>query len=63
MRQYRNQILPSWDRRSRMVQGVLNRLVPASGLEDAQWEVHVIDDPRQMNAFVIPESGPYVPYD
>jgi hypothetical protein len=36
-------LLPEWDRRSRMVQRVMDRLIPASGLEDQKWEVHVIE--------------------
>ena len=36
-------LLPEWDRRSRMVQRVMDRLIPASGLENQQWEVHVIE--------------------
>ncbi|PSR97704.1 peptidase family M48-domain-containing protein, partial [Coniella lustricola] len=53
-------LLPSWDPRTRMVQRVMNRLIPVSGMEadssdDStgkrnpntrrdEWEVHVIDD-------------------
>ena len=47
-------ILPQWHASSRMVQRVLDRLIPASGLEDAKWEVYVIDEPNEANAFVIP---------
>lgn len=53
LQEYQGRILPPWDRRVQMVQRVLDRLIPASGLADENWEVHVIDDP-QMNAFVIP---------
>lgn len=44
-----------------MVQRVLDRLLPHSGLgtEDDQWEVHVIQDP-QKNAFVIPGGKVFV---
>lgn len=41
-----------------MVQRVLDRLIPQSGLVDQEWEVHVIDDMSQMNAFVIPGYAP-----
>jgi hypothetical protein len=36
-------LLPEWDGRSRMVQRVMDRLIPASGLENQKWEVHVIE--------------------
>ena len=36
-------LLPEWDRRARMVQRVMDRLIPASGLVDQKWEVHVIE--------------------
>jgi hypothetical protein len=36
-------LLPEWDKRSRMVNRVMERLIPASGLEDVSWEVHVIE--------------------
>jgi len=36
-------ILPSWDPRVRMVNRVMKRLIPASGLEHVDWEVHVIE--------------------
>ncbi len=52
--QFGNQILPSWHPTTKMVRRVLERLIPASGLEDAKWEVFVVDDPKQKNAFVIP---------
>ena len=59
MQQYGNQILPAYHPKSRMVQRVLNRLIPHSGLEDEQWEVHVINDPMK-NAFVIPGGKVFV---
>ena len=54
LQEFRGQILPSWHPHVRMVHRVLNRLIPASGLETENWEVHVIDDKSQVNAFVIP---------
>jgi hypothetical protein len=33
MQQDRDAILPAWDPRTRMVQRVMNKLIPASGLE------------------------------
>ena len=35
-------ILPAWDPRTKMVERVMRRLIPASGLENVNWEVHVI---------------------
>lgn len=42
-----------------MVQRVLDRLIPHSGLEGDQWEIHVIDDDTK-NAFVIPGGKVFV---
>ncbi|KAF2144069.1 uncharacterized protein K452DRAFT_267196 [Aplosporella prunicola CBS 121167] len=59
MNEYRANILPPHDKRVQMVRRVLDRLIPASGLTDAKWEVNVIDDP-QKNAFVIPGGKVFV---
>lgn len=61
MQQYGNQILSSIHPQHRMVQRVLDRLVPHSGLSDEKnkWEVHVIKD-EQKNAFVIPGGKVFV---
>lgn len=53
LQEYHGHILPHWDRRVQMVQRVLDRLIPASGLTDEHWEVNVIDS-DEKNAFVIP---------
>jgi hypothetical protein len=56
-RQFQGQFLPDWDPRVKQVTKVLERLLPAAqkaGLVDVDWELHVIDDPDQQNAFVIP---------
>lgn len=37
--------LSDWDWRVQMVKRVMKRLIPVSGMEDAQWEIRVIDDP------------------
>lgn len=38
----------------------MDRLVPVSGLEDLNWEVYVIADESQKNAFVIPGGKVFV---
>ncbi|KAI9815433.1 MAG: hypothetical protein M1827_002566 [Pycnora praestabilis] len=60
LQQFGNKVLPARDPRSRMVQRVLNRLIPASGLGDANWEIHVVDDKDTINAFVIPGGKVFV---
>lgn len=57
--QYRGRLLSQRDPRHQMVQRVLSRLIPQTGLHDKQWEVHVIDDP-QKNAFVVPGGKVFV---
>lgn len=61
MQEYGNKILPPSHPQSRMVQRVLDRLLPHSGLDysSGQWEVHVIQDPMK-NAFVIPGGKVFV---
>jgi len=54
MQEFRSRILPEWHPQTQLVQRVLHRLIPSSGLEGQKWEVNVIDDKEQMNAFVIP---------
>lgn len=53
MQEFGGKILSPRDPRHQMVDRVLARLLPASGLK-GDWEYHVIDDPDQVNAFVIP---------
>jgi len=54
MQQFGNRILPPSHPSSRLVNRVMSRLIPVSGLAEQEWEVRVIDDPEQKNAFVIP---------
>ena len=54
VRQYQGQILPPSHPATRLVQKVLERLIPSTSLNGQNWEVNVIDDNQQMNAFVIP---------
>ncbi len=60
MQAYGRDILPPDHPDSRMVNKVLKRLIPAAGLESQGWEVKVIDDPEQMNAFVLPGGKVFV---
>ncbi|MCJ1478157.1 hypothetical protein MMC13_006833 [Lambiella insularis] len=60
IQEYQGEFLPEWHIASRMVQRVLKRLISANGIENQDWEVHVIDDPSQMNAFVIPGGKVFV---
>lgn len=59
MAEHRRDILPSWDRRSRLVRRVMDRLIEGSGLKNESWEVHVVDDP-QVNASVVPGNKVFV---
>jgi len=52
MQENQDQILPSWDGRSEMVARVMDRLIPASGLTNVEWEVHVIDSPGKHPRFI-----------
>ena len=54
MAQYRGQILPPDHPDSRVVQRVMDRLIPASGLGQEGWEVKVIGNRAKKNAFVLP---------
>jgi predicted Zn-dependent protease len=56
-------ILPEWDPRTVRVRRVMERLIPFSGLveeEGEKWEVYVVDDPRMVNAFVLPGGRVFV---
>ncbi|KAI1822137.1 peptidase family M48-domain-containing protein [Xylaria intraflava] len=52
--------LPDWHWKTKLVKRVLERLIPVSGMEDSEWEVRVIDDPRTANAFVLPGGKVFV---
>jgi len=60
IQEFQGKILSRWHPHTMMVHRVLNRLIPASGLAGQEWEVHVIDDKEQMNAFVIPGGKVFV---
>ena len=59
LQEFGNKIMPTTSREHQMVQRVLNRLIPSTGLQSADWEVHVIDDDMK-NAFVIPGGKVFV---
>lgn len=54
MQQFRGKMLPPNHPYSQQVNKVLARLIPVAGLERQNWEVRVIDDPKETNAFVMP---------
>ena len=69
MRQYSGQILPSWTSASTQVNRVAKRIIRACEAMDAQraegappsqWTVHVVHEPRQKNAFVLPGGHIFV---
>lgn len=54
LREYHGYILPANHPYTVMVNRVLQRLIPHSGLPGADWKVHVIHDDHMLNAFVLP---------
>ena len=60
LQEFRGRVLPPNHPQSKMVNRVLQRLIPASGMEHLHWEVRVIDDPDQINAFVMPGGKVFV---
>ncbi|KAI5821043.1 peptidase family M48-domain-containing protein [Pyronema omphalodes] len=60
IRQFQDRILPANHPTTRRVRKVLERLIPSSGLQDLDWEVHVIADNSIKNAFVIPGGKVFV---
>lgn len=54
LQQYAGAILPESSREHQQAVRVLQRLIPNAGIDDQDWEVHVIADHEQMNAFVLP---------
>jgi metalloendopeptidase OMA1, mitochondrial len=52
--------LPQWDPRTLLVERVMRRLTPVSGLPDEKWQVRVIDDVKTANAFVLPGGSVFV---
>ena len=60
MQEYGRYVLPPSHPHSKLVNKVLGRLIMAAGLEGQNWEVKVIDDPKQQNAFVMPGGKVFV---
>ncbi|CAI7620175.1 unnamed protein product [Penicillium glandicola] len=56
----RGKILPHNHPLTRMVDGVLQRLIPQVSIEGADWKVHVIKDDGMVNAFVLPGGKVFV---
>ncbi|KAJ6163597.1 hypothetical protein N7497_003576 [Penicillium chrysogenum] len=56
----RGKILPHNHPLTRMVDGVLQRLIPQVDIEGADWKVHVIKDDGMVNAFVLPGGKVFV---
>ncbi|KAK9236178.1 peptidase family M48-domain-containing protein [Lipomyces kononenkoae] len=61
LRQYRYSILPDNNPAVIRVRAVMKRLIAAAGLPDVDWEIHVVNDPREApNAFVLPGGKVFV---
>ena len=62
LRQYQGKILPENHPYTQLVAKVVERLLPSTGGLDqgTQWAVHVIDDPNEKNAFVVPGGKVFV---
>lgn len=57
---YRSRVLSQADPRYSTVHSVLERIIPASGLKDKKWELYVIDEPSEKNAFVLPNGVVFI---
>jgi predicted Zn-dependent protease len=61
LKEFRGKILPAEHPHTRLVTKVVERLLPATGgLAGGEWRVHVVDDPNQKNAFVMPGGKVFV---
>ncbi|PYH96758.1 putative mitochondrial inner membrane metallopeptidase Oma1 [Aspergillus ellipticus CBS 707.79] len=60
LQQVRGKILPDYHPLTIHVSQVLARLIPEAPIDGANWKVHVIDDPREKNAFVLPGGKVFV---
>ncbi|PYH73376.1 M48 family metallopeptidase [Aspergillus vadensis CBS 113365] len=53
-------ILPPWHHISEEVTRVFERLIAHTPVQDTKWEVHVINDMSEQNAFVLPNGKVFV---
>lgn len=61
IQELRGKILPAEHPYTRMVANVVERLLPSvKELAGDEWRVHVVDDPQQKNAFVMPGGKVFV---
>ncbi|KAK9366100.1 peptidase family M48-domain-containing protein [Lipomyces kononenkoae] len=61
LREYRYSILPDNHPAVIRVRAVMKRIIAAAGLPDVDWEIHVVNDPREPpNAFVLPGGKVFV---
>lgn len=58
--EYKGRILPENSKEHHMAERVMERLIPHCGLEGQDWEVRVILDDAQKNAFVLPGGKVFV---
>lgn len=61
LQQFKGKILPENHPYTQLVAKVVERLLPSVGdLAGDEWRVHVIDDPKMVNAFVMPGGKVFV---
>lgn len=61
LREYRGKVLPANHPYTQMVARVVERLLPSTGnLAGDEWVVHVVDEPNEKNAFVMPGGKVFV---
>ena len=60
--EFKGRVLPREHPYTQLVAKITERLIPAThGLAgDGDWQVHVIDDPNTVNAFVLPGGKVFV---
>jgi metalloendopeptidase OMA1, mitochondrial len=61
LREFKGKILPAEHPYTRMVANVVERLLPSvKEMAGDEWRVHVVNDPAQKNAFVMPGGKVFV---
>lgn len=61
LQQFRGKVLPREHPYTQLVARIVERLLPsAHGLGGDDWQVHVVDDPNMVNAFVLPGGKVFV---